>query len=161
MARSSNGSLPAPCLGDRPGEPRRCVTVRSRAYARWRGGRLPTEAEWGDTRPRAVQRYPWGDAFHAAITNVVESEGPVPVGSYPGRGGWARSTCRGTRWSGFQLVGRRLPRARPGVSPAGPASGKIRSKGGWWGGCPSSPDAPTGTTRTRQYGDKHIGGRMV
>jgi len=86
------GALPSACPGERPDDPRRCVTCyEAEAYARWGGGRLPTEAEWEyAARGPKSPRFPWGDMFDASRCKVVDGTGPVP------------STWRETRWSGFR-----------------------------------------------------------
>jgi formylglycine-generating enzyme required for sulfatase activity len=157
--------LPKPCEGDAPDVPRRCITwYEAEAYAAWRGGRLPTEAEWefAARGPSAVV-YPWGDAWDPAKANVVDSAGPAPVGSHP----------VGESWVGAQdMAGNAMEWVSdwlgpysdaPATDPTGPAEGTIKvEKGGWWGSNPfvarsayrHYEDPPT-------YSDEHIGFRVV
>ncbi len=74
-----------------PQQPRVGVSLfEAEAYARWRGGRIPTEAEWEfAARGPDSLIYPWGNSFENGRANIKGVAGrTVDVQSYPNGVSW-------------------------------------------------------------------------
>jgi formylglycine-generating enzyme required for sulfatase activity len=159
-------SLPQTC-GEEAEHPVACVSwFEAEAYAAWRGGRLPTDAEWEFAARGPDSRiYPWGNEWDASRANVVDSEGTTAVGLFPGGVSWVGAhdmSGNVMEWVGDWLT---LDYYEDGLmtDPQGPATGRIKiEKGGWWGSNPFVArsayhhfEDPPG------YSDHHIGFRIV
>ena len=168
LEKQNINRLPFNCRSsDGPDHPRVCITwYESEAYAHWRGGRLPTEAEWEfAARGPDSSIYPWGDAWDPAKANVVDSAGLVPVGTYPDGVSWVGAyemSGNAMEWVQDWLDSRYYEQGDM-VDPQGPETGARKvEKGGWWGSHPfiaraayrHFEDPPT-------YQDHHIGVRVV
>jgi iron(II)-dependent oxidoreductase len=168
LDRQDKNRLPNNCVEAMPNLPRVCVTwYEAEAYAHWRGGRLPTEAEW-EYVARGPQSliYPWGNEFDPTKANVVDSTAPMPVGSYPEAASWVGAhdlAGNAMEWVQDWLDVDYYKQESNFVDPSGPSSGSVKiEKGGWWGSnlfvarsaYRHFEDPPT-------YQDHHIGFRVV
>ncbi len=167
VGRLDPRGLPKRCAGDAPDVPRRCITwFEAEAYAVWRGGTLPTEAQWEfAARGPESTVYPWGDEWDPGLANVLDSTAAEAVGGYPAGASWVGALDMSGNamewvadwWSEDYYA------ASPTDDPTGPATGTRKvEKGGWWGSNEfvarsayrHFEDPPT-------YSDKHIGFRIV
>lgn len=125
------------------------------AFCRWRGARLPSEAEWEyaasfDPIEGVKYRYPWGDTFDGERLNFCDVNCPrddrslewddgfrdtAPVGSYPGgRSPMGVYDLLGNvmEWVGDWYEFRAYEEIAD-TNPRGPAEGEFKSlRGGSW-----------------------------
>ncbi len=149
-------------------QPRSWITwFEAEAYARWRGGRLPTEAEWEyAARGPASSIYPWGDEWDDARAHTSESGlwQTRPVGSFLRGVSWcgAHDLCGNVHeWTAdwFDPLGYRFA---PCADPSGPESGRARSlRGGSFGGPRSSARSARRMDRDPTQPSLAIGIRVV
>lgn len=168
LEAQNDKTLPVSCSHEElPDFPRMCITwFEAQAYANWRGGRLPSEAEWEyAARGPDSLIYPWGDEFDPRFANVVGSTGPTPVGSYPGGISWVGALDMSGNamewvqdWLSYEYYS-----LREAIDPQGPTSGKRKvEKGGWWGSNPVvARSAYHHYEDPPHYQDHHIGFRVV
>lgn len=168
LGKQDASSLPDACVEETPdNHPRVCVTwYEVEAYAKWRGGSLPTEAQWEYAARGPESRiYPWGNEWDAAKANVVESTKLTPVDTYPDGASWVGALdMAGNAMEWVQdWLDTDYYDVSPKDDPTGPESGRQKvEKGGWWG---SNPFAARAAYRHFEdpptYQDHHIGFRIV
>lgn len=119
-----------------PKQPRIGVSwYEAEAYAHWRGGRLPTEAEWeyAAAGPKSLM-YPWGNTYESGRANVV-SQGTRPVGSYESGKSWIGAyDMVGNVWEWTaDWYNETYYSLQVKDDPTGPATGTARAlRGGSW-----------------------------
>lgn len=112
----------------------------AKAYCEFRGGRLPTEAEWERAARGGLeeQDYPWGDKFDAKLLRSGVETGPGQVGKYPPNGfGLYDMAGNVSEWTA-DYFDREYYSKSPPRDPKGPETGIYRViRGGAWGDPPS------------------------
>jgi formylglycine-generating enzyme required for sulfatase activity len=155
---SSNASYHASYYGDPTYDDFPVIFVNwfdAEAFCQWRGGRLPSEAEWEkaagfDAIEGKRTLYPWGDAFDGTLLNYCDKnctsdqrdasvddghQDTAPVGSYPdGRSPFGIFDMSGNvmEWVS-DWYDSRFYQVSTDTNPLGPVEGQFKSiRGGSW-----------------------------
>jgi serine/threonine protein kinase len=148
-----------------PQQPRVGVSwYEADAYARWRGGRLPTEAQW-EYAARGSQGliYPWGNVFQDTLANVRGTR-TKPVGTYPDGKSWIGAyDLAGNVWEWVaDWYDEDYYAQSNGLDPVGPATGSTKVlRGGSWS---HNQDMARGASRRREAAltrENYIGFRII
>jgi formylglycine-generating enzyme required for sulfatase activity len=143
------------------------------AYARWQGGRLPTEAEWEYVaRGPDAHLYPWGDTYEVSKANIDERD--EPNGMFLGHTVVVNSFPKGTSWIDvYQLAGNAAEWVRDFYDskyyqsltlndPQGAQNGKSRVvRGGSWQNKPVSVSSAYRAFAAPESRENYIGFRVL
>jgi formylglycine-generating enzyme len=135
-------------------------------YAKWRGKRLPTEAEWeyAARGGLAGMKYVNGNALDSSKVNFTRSnqDGPVAVGSYEPNGRGLYDMAGNVQEWVADRYDPEYYKSSPGEDPQGPEKGRFRviRGGGWYTG-PMCMDVSLRYALPSNWVDFNVGFRCV